>query len=87
MSSYYYYDTSAGSFLITEIDGWWYVLLEDQDLGKYATPKEAAEDLVAGRAFPPDHCIVISELGIPRDIYEWNSDEWDYKVNRKILFF
>ena len=48
-----YYRTSAGIFLITEQLGRWHIIFEDESLGGYVTPRQAADDLAGGYTFSP----------------------------------
>jgi len=67
----YYYSTRVGTFLIAERSGRWHVVFDDESLGSYATPEQAADDLAGGHTFSAGRGIDTSTLGIPADIGEW----------------
>lgn len=68
----HYYRTSAGTFLITERLGRWHIIFDDESLGGYATPQQAADDLTGWHIFSPGRGIDTSKLDIPRDLEEWD---------------
>lgn len=67
----YYHRTSIGNFLIVECTGRWHAIYNDESLGSYVNPRQAAEDLAGGHTFSPGPEIDTSKLDIPRDIEEW----------------
>lgn len=67
----YYHHTSIGTFLIVERSGRWHVIYEDESLGSYVNPRQAADDLAGGHTFSPSTGIDTSKLDIPRDLEEW----------------
>lgn len=72
MKKLYVYKTRAGEFYIAEHNGCFHLIFEEQSLGSYATPQQAAEDLAGGHTFSPSSGVDTSELGIPEDITEWD---------------
>jgi predicted double-glycine peptidase len=66
----YKYATSVGTFVIKAIDSRWHVLFEDEDLGKYAQPRQALDDLVGGHTFSAS-CGDTSKLGLPEELSAW----------------
>ena len=69
---YYFFETSAGTFFITPRNGRWHIIFEDESLGSYINPTQAADDLAGGHTFSPGRGIDTSKLGIPEDIGEWS---------------
>lgn len=67
----YYYRTPVGTFLIVERLGRWHVIFNDESLGSYATPQQAADDLVGGHTFSVGKGIDASKLGMSSDVGEW----------------
>lgn len=66
----YKFETAAGTFYIAERGGRFHPVFNDESLGSYATPQQAAEDLADGHAFKPSD-VDPSALGIPDDLSEW----------------
>ena len=71
MRKLYVYETSAGAFYIAEHNGRFHPLFHEEDLGSYATPQQAAEDLANGHTFSLPGGIDASDLGIPDDLAGW----------------
>ncbi len=66
----YYHRTSVANFLIVERSGRWHAIYNDESLGNYVSPCQAAEDLAGGHTFSPGPGIDTSKLGIPRNLEE-----------------
>lgn len=68
---YYRYNTKAGAFkIVPEKNGHWQAMFEDEGLGSYAKPEQAAEDLAGGHTFWPS-CGDPSEFRLPTELAEW----------------
>lgn len=67
----YHYKTVVGTFLIAQRAGQWHVLFNDESLGGYTTPHQAADDVAGGHTFSAGPGIDTAKLGIPADIEEW----------------
>mgnify|MGYP000147741298 CR=1 FL=1 len=67
----YIYQTKVGTFTILLKNGRWHIIYKDEDLGSYANPKQAADDLSGGHTFSPSNGVDTGTLGIPEDIEEW----------------
>ena len=67
----YVFETSEGLFYIGERDGRFHPIYDDEDLGSYAQPWQAAEDLAGGHTTSPSSGIDTAKLGIPADIGDW----------------
>jgi hypothetical protein len=66
------FNTRKGEFRIVSEGKRWRVLFEDEDLGSYAAPEQALDDLVTG------HCDACSAgdtamLGLPDALSEWTA--------------
>lgn len=72
MSVTYSFKTAAGTFRIVERAGRFHALLEDEDLGNYPIPEQAADDLASGHTYTPSSGVDTSTLGIPADLSEWD---------------
>lgn len=68
----YYYRTRVGLFLIVPRGHRWHVMFNDDSLGIYAHPHQAAEDLAGGHTFSAGPGIDTAELGIPYDLSDWS---------------
>ena len=62
--------TTKGMFYIRQITHRWHVFFEDENLGSYISPQQAAEDLAHGHTFTAS-CGDTSKLGLPDDITRW----------------
>ena len=71
MRRLYSFKTRVGTFYITEHNGRFHPLFEDENLGSYATAQQAAEDLAGGHTSSLSGGIDSSTLGIPEDVSEW----------------
>jgi hypothetical protein len=67
----YIFRTKAGVFSIVHRKGWWYIIYENDVLGRYWTPQQAAEDLAGGRSDSPSNGVDPERLGISDDIGKW----------------
>lgn len=68
----YSYPTKIGMFYITQLNGRWQAMYEDENLGSYYSPQHAADDLAGGHTFSLSNGADTSKLGIPEDISEWS---------------
>jgi hypothetical protein len=66
----YTFQTTKGRFAIILRGDRWRAMFEDEDLGPYVTPQQAAADLAGGHTFSAS-CGDTAVLGIPDDIREW----------------
>lgn len=65
------YKTRAGTFYIIPIKKRFHALYEDEDLGSYITPEQAADDLAGGHTFWPSSGIDPGEMEISDDLGDW----------------
>ena len=65
------YKTDAGTFYIVERLGRFHIMFEDQDLGGYDLPEQAADHLTSGHTFSPTCGLDPAALGVPEDISGW----------------
>lgn len=72
MSVRYSFKTTAGTFRIVERAGEFHAFIEDEYLGNYPIPEQAADDLAGGHTSTPSSGIDTSTLGIPADLSEWD---------------
>ena len=49
----------------------WVIIMENDNLGTYATPQMAVEDLVGGRTTFPPSGVDPSKLDLPADVADW----------------
>lgn len=66
----YAYRTRAGTFTIRLQRGRWHVVFDDENLGSYFSPQQAAEELSSGGTDWPG-VTNPATLGIPDDIGDW----------------
>jgi hypothetical protein len=67
----YMHKTRVGPFTIElRRDGRWHVIWDGEDLGSYATPQTALDDLVGGHTYWPS-CGDPSTLGMSDELAEW----------------
>jgi hypothetical protein len=71
MRNLFVWNTSIGPFYIAEREGRYHVVFEDDSLGGYATPAQAAGDVAGGHTFGIRPGIDTATLGIPEDLAEW----------------
>jgi hypothetical protein len=64
-------NTRIGPFYIAESGGSFHPVDEDESLGSYARPEQAAEDVAGGHTFSISSGIDTATLGIPDDLSEW----------------
>jgi len=72
MKRLYSCQTRIGKFYIAEINGYFQPVFDDEPLGNYGTPQQAAEDLANGHTDFPSCGVDPSTLGIPDDVTEWD---------------
>lgn len=68
---YWRHPTAKGTFYIRPINNRFQAMLEDESLGSYMTPQQAADDLAGGHTFSPSSGIDTSTLGLPSDVSDW----------------
>lgn len=70
----YYYQTKIGQFSIalSPQTNKWHIYYQDQDLGSYATPDQAADDLAGGHTISLSNGYETDFLGIPGSIVDWD---------------
>lgn len=71
MRNLYTWNTRIGTFYIAEAEGRFHVIYDEESLGSYATPEQAAEDVAGGHTFSIASGIDTAALGIPEDLIEW----------------
>jgi len=71
MRRLYAFTTRVGTFYIAEHDGRFHPLYDDESLGSYSQPQQAAEDLAGGHTSSAGRGIDTARLGIPMDLAEW----------------
>ncbi len=64
-------NTRIGPFYIAEIKGRFHPVYQDESLGSYARPEQAAQDLAGGHTFSVRGGVDTAALGIPEDLREW----------------
>jgi len=69
----YIYRTKVGDFSIVPQGGRWHTLFQEEILGSYDSPQQAAFDLSVGHTFPPPGDVETSKLGIPKDLSGWEA--------------
>lgn len=67
----YLYRTQAGDFSIIPNSGRWYTLFQEELLGTYTSPEQAAFDLSVGHVLTPPVEIDFAALAIPRELSRW----------------
>jgi hypothetical protein len=71
MKRLYCWPTRIGAFYIAEHAGRFHPVFEDESLGSYARPEQAAEDLAGGHTFSISSGVDTATLGIPADLLDW----------------
>lgn len=71
MRKLFIYNTRIGPFYIAESGGRFHPVYEDESLGSYARPEQAAEDVAGGHAFSISSGIDTATLGIPEELSDW----------------
>lgn len=74
MKRVYKYVTTKGiaSIWRNPSNGRFHVLFDEEDLGNYINPNQAADDIAGGHTFSPSSGLDTSALGIPYDLAEWD---------------
>ena len=67
------HNTRIGKFYIAETQGWFEPIFDDEPLGSYASPEQAAADLAGGHTSSLADSIDTATLGIPEDLREWEA--------------
>jgi hypothetical protein len=67
----YRYRTVAGVFEIVPRRHRWHILFEGQDLGGYATARQAADSVAAGLSFFPSNGVDPGTLSISHELRDW----------------
>jgi len=71
----WYYKTSFGTVKIVPYQGYYHVILDDENLGSYSTPQQAVDDAAGGYTFTPSSGIDLDEIGLPEDLEDWSYSE------------
>jgi len=71
MKLLYCWPTRIGPFYIAEQAGRFHPVFDDESLGSYERPEQAAEDLAGGHTFSISSGVDTSTLGIPTDLSDW----------------
>jgi len=71
MQKLYVWNTRIGPFYIAASGDSFHVIYEDESLGAYATPEQAADDLTGGHTFSIPGAIDTANLGISRYLDKW----------------
>ncbi len=69
----YYFQTTAGLAEIRLIDGRFHAIFNDEGLGSYHNPDNAAEAMSRGSTFSNSSGVDLSALEIPADYRDWES--------------
>lgn len=76
MKLHYKWETKVGTFYIGQSkDGRFHPIFDDESLGSYAHPWQAAEDLAGGHTSSVSGIPDTGELGIPEHHTEWDPVE------------
>lgn len=67
----WHFSTRKGIFYIVPKDGRFTVMFQDEPLGNYSTPQQAADDVAGGHTFTPSCGVDTSTLGISEDLGSW----------------
>ena len=65
------YKTCKGPFHIVERDGRYHLIFDDEDLGNYQSPGQAADDLSRGNCESPSKGFDPGKLGISDNLRDW----------------
>ena len=68
----YYWETVIGTFYIAESRGRFHPVYDEESLGSYARPDQAAQDLAGGHTFSIFNGLDTTMLGIPDDLRQWH---------------
>lgn len=71
MRNVFVYNTRIGPFYIAELGGRYHPVYNEESLGSYARPEQAAEDVAGGHTFSLSNGIDTATLGIPEDLGGW----------------
>jgi hypothetical protein len=71
MRNLYAWDTRIGTFYIAQAEGLFHVIYDEESLGSYARPEQAAEDVAGGHTSSISSGIDTATLGIREDLSEW----------------
>lgn len=71
MQKLFVWNTRVGPFYIAAIGGRFHPVYDDESLGSYARPEQAAEDLAGGHTFSNRAGVDTADLGIPAELSEW----------------
>jgi hypothetical protein len=72
MQKLYVWNSAVGPFYIAKSgDGRFHAIYENQPLGSYDRPDQAAAQLAGGHTFKLGDGIDTSRLGIPADLTKW----------------
>lgn len=82
----YKFTTRVGTFYIGQsADGRFHPIYDNENLGSYAHPRQAAEDLAGGHTFSVPGVEDTSVLGIPDNHSEWEPiNQWPLSQFRNI---
>lgn len=69
------YRSTAGDISIIKDSGRWHALFQEELLGSYANPEQAAFDLSVGHVLDVPGGVDLKKLGIPRDLARWEQVE------------
>ena len=75
MRNLFLWDTPIGPFYIAEMNGRFHPVYDDESLGSYERPEQAAEDVAGGHASSISGGIDTAKLGIPEDLSKWQRVE------------
>jgi hypothetical protein len=72
MQKLYVWNSTVGPFYIAKSgDGRFHAIYEDQPLGSYDRPEQAAAQLAGGHTFKLGNGIDTSQLGISSELKDW----------------
>jgi len=71
MKKLFVWETRIGPFYIAQIGDRFHPVYQNESLGSYATPQQAAEDLARGHTFSIAGLVDMADLRIPADLNEW----------------
>lgn len=63
--------THKGTFYIVQRRSRFHIIYNNEDLGSYSTPEQAADDLSGGHTFTPSNGVDPIELEISDDLGDW----------------
>ena len=69
---YYTFNTRCGpKKIVPQPEGRCAVIYDGENLGSYASPMAAADDVSGGHTFSPSNGVEFDDLDVPADIGEW----------------